>query len=374
MVSAYDLSIPGGVQAQVDGLAEALQRLGSTVTVLGPMGPGALQHERGYELVPIGRSFRVPVNGSRAPVAPGPITMARTIRVLRRLRPDVVHVHEPLVPGSSLAAVAAGPRPIVATFHRSGADALYRAEGAALRVLARRLGALVAVSEAARTTATEVLGSLAGPIELIPNGVDLQRYSGVVAAVPRPHGGGPDDPLRVLFVGRNEERKGLRVLLEAARHLRGQVSADRLPSWRLVVAGPGTEDLAHDTAGDDFVDWAGAVDDAEKAHLMTSADVYVAPSIRGESFGVILLEAMAAGTAVIASDLPGYRLAAGDAAHLVPAGDAEALAGALGRLIADPQARAALGRKSLERAREFSMDSIAGRYLELYDGLTGTRS
>ncbi len=376
MVSPYDLSIPGGVQGQVDGLAKALERAGSSVTVVAPVGFEGVLGETGYVLAPTGRSIRVPANGSQAPVAPGPITMVRTLRILRRLEPDVVHVHEPLVPGSSLAAVAAGPRPIVATFHRAGTDALYRAEGALLRPLRRRLGALVAVSEAARATATEVLGGLSGPIELIPNGIDLQRYAEAAAgASGRPHRGTVDDPLRLLFVGRHEERKGLGVLLAAARRLQAMASSD-VPSWRLLVVGDGPEtaELKRGTAVDESTEWLGVVDDAERTRLLAGADVFVAPSVGGESFGVVLLEAMAAGAAVVASDLPGYRMAAGNAARLFPAGDVGALASTLASVLADPQERRHLGERSLARADRFSMDAVAARYLELYDRLASART
>jgi phosphatidylinositol alpha-mannosyltransferase len=368
MVCPYDLSVPGGVQAQVSGLAEALQRTGASVTVISPSSVVSVGTDAGYELVGIGRSVSIAANGSKAPVAPGPLAMSRTVRALRRLAPDVVHVHEPLAPGSSLAALIAGPRPMVATFHRSGSDVLYRSEGLALRPVARRLDAAVAVSEAARTTAVRVLGLRADHVEIIPNGVDLRRF--VTLRSSRP----PSDPT-VLFVGRHEERKGLVVLLEAFERLRkdgNSRGASRLP--RLLVVGEGPETTAlRQRFGGGSIEWLGAVDDAEKARLLGTADVFVAPSIRGESFGVVLLEAMAAGAPVIASDLPGYRLAAGRAARLVPVGDAPALAEALAAVLGDAGERERLVGLAGERVTGFALDSIAERYRRLYASLGSRR-
>ncbi|MFZ0170998.1 MAG: glycosyltransferase family 4 protein, partial [Acidimicrobiales bacterium] len=172
MVCPYDLSVPGGVQAQVRGLAVALQRAGTAVTVVAPSATGRDAPDAGYGFTGVGRTISINANGSKAPVAPGPISMTRAVRALRHLHPDVVHVHEPLAPGASLAALVAGPRPIVATFHRSGSDRLYRGEARALRPFVRRLDAAVAVSDAARATARQVLGRAPGEIEVIPNGVD----------------------------------------------------------------------------------------------------------------------------------------------------------------------------------------------------------
>jgi phosphatidylinositol alpha-mannosyltransferase len=309
--------------------------------------------------------------------------MSRTIRALRRLRPDVVHVHEPLAPGSSLAALLAGPRPIVATFHRAGSDVLYRGEGLVLRPFAHRLDATVAVSEAAKATAGQVLGHHVGAALVIPNGVDVRRFldmrtDGSTSA-------GPSDkpsPLTILFVGRHEERKGLVVLLEAFELLRQRTRVDREvggagqpPAPRLLVVGEGPEttELKERFADLADVEWLGAVDDGEKARLLGSSDVFVAPSVRGESFGVVLLEAMAAGAPVIASDLPGYRLAAGKAARLVPVGDARALAEALAALLGDSHERARLVGLAEERVKGYSLDVIAEQYRQLYASLVDDR-
>ncbi len=369
MVCPYDLSVPGGVQAQVSGLAEALQREGVSVTVVAPAASGETPPD-GCDLIRVGRSVRIAVNGSEAPVAPGLVAMTRTVAALRRLRPDVVHVHEPFVPGSSLAALATGTHPIVGTFHRAGTDVVYRAEGVLLGPLARRIDAAVAVSEAARATALHVLGRRLEIRSVIPNAVDLRHFENVRQTCAHDRA----DPLRIVFVGRHEERKGLVVLLEAFRLLGNPGLCPGRPCRLLVVgAGPETGRLTERYGADDAIEWLGPVDDVKKARLLGRADVFVAPSTGGESFGVVLLEAMAAGATVIASDLPGYRLAAGDAAVLVPAGDAGALAGALASLLGDRRERERLAGLGGERVRGFSMDAIAERYQQLYASLLARR-
>jgi phosphatidylinositol alpha-mannosyltransferase len=373
VVCPYDLSVPGGVQAQVSGLAEALQRAGTSVTVVSPASATIDGGRAQFSLIGIGRSLSIAANGSRAPVSPGPLAMTRTLRALKRIHPDVVHVHEPLVPGASLAALLAGPRPIVATFHRAGCDAVYRAEGALLRPFARRLDATVAVSEAARATARQVLGRHLGATELIPNGIDTALFPHRRNPDANGLGGAPVSPLRVVFVGRHEERKGLAVLLEAFELL--QRRGGGAPASRLLVVGEGpeTKSLRQRFAAGDGIEWLGAVDDVAKARLLGSADVFVAPSLRGESFGVILLEAMAAGAAVIASDLPGYRLAAAEAARFVKPGDASALAEALALVLGDAGERQRLAVLAGERVGGFSMDAVAERYLQLYARVASRR-
>jgi phosphatidyl-myo-inositol alpha-mannosyltransferase len=385
MVCPYDWSIPGGVQAQVEGLARALERMSVSVVVVAPATkPASSGRWKEFELVAVGKSLSMAANGSRAPVAPTPAAVARTVRALRHLGADVVHVHEPLVPGPSLAALVAGPRPMLGTFHRSGQDALYKAEGLALRGVLHRLDAAVAVSEAARETAAEVLGHKFRSIPVIPNGVDLHQYVGrlrplngaeAVVASPDVSVEPPSAPLTIVFVGRHEERKGLVVLLEAFERLRREATSAGLRGARLNVVGegPATIRLKERFGADDAVNWLGAVDDAEKARQLASADVFVAPSLHGESFGVVLLEAMAAGTPVIASDLPGYRLAAGEAARFVPPGDATALATGLVAVLGDAGERDRLRALAAERVSAYSMEEIAGRYVKRYEALIGGR-
>ena len=347
LVCPYSLTIPGGVQGQVLGLARALRSLGEEVRVLAPCdGPPP---DAG--VTPLGNSVPLASNGSLAPIAPDPACALRTITALREERFDVVHLHEPLVPGPTWTTIIFGASPVLATFHRAGASAWYHALRPLARWVAGRLTLRCAVSEDALATAE---GALGGSYELVFNGIEVARFS---KATPY-----PADKPTVLFVGRHEPRKGLAVLLDAMAQLPADV--------RLWVAGDGpqTAALRTATAGDSRIEWLGRVTDEELARRLRGASVFCAPSLHGESFGVVLLEAMAASAPIVASDLPGYRNVArpGVDAVLVPPGDAEALAGALKGVLAggpDVMARVASGEC---RAAQFSMERLAERYLELY--------
>jgi phosphatidylinositol alpha-mannosyltransferase len=306
----------------------------------------------GAAFMNVGAASLVSVNGSRAPVSPWPATMARTVSALRSFAPEVVHVHEPVVPGPSLAALIMGPRPVVGTFHRSGADFAYRAYGHLVAPWVRRLDAVFAVSEEAKATALACVGRLAGVIEVIPNGVEVRGYESVEPW--------PAKAPTVAFVGRHEPRKGLGILLDAFGSL-----PDSTRLW-VMGSGPETPALQSRYAAQRRIEWLGVVDDEERAARLKGADVLVAPSIGGESFGVVLLEAMAAGTAVVASDLPGYRLAGGGAARLVPAGDPAALAKAVGGVLLDDAERARLADRGRQRASECDMAGVADSYRDAY--------
>jgi phosphatidylinositol alpha-mannosyltransferase len=362
LVSPYSLSVPGGAQGQVLGLSGALADLGHEVAVLGPLdGPrrewaaraSALGASVAARVIPVGRAVSVPVNGSLAPVSPWPSTMARTVQILRGGAYDVVHLHEPFVPGPSLAALTAGPRPLVATYHRAGIDAAYRGFGLSLGRLRRRLAAAVAVSEEARSTALKVIGGRPEEIEVLWNGVDVARWRRAEPA--------PSKVPAIVFVGRHEQRKGLVYLLEAFSML----APPDLALW-VCGEGPETAGLRERFAGDERVEWLGRVSDAEAASRVRGATVFCAPAVAGESFGLVVAEAMAAGTPVVASDIPGYRAALAGAGVLVPPGDAAALAAALGELLGDQQRREALSAAGRARAEQLSLEALAERYVELY--------
>ncbi|MGH9022340.1 MAG: glycosyltransferase family 4 protein, partial [Acidimicrobiia bacterium] len=240
--------------------------------------------------------------------------------------------------------------PLVGTFHASGRLPTYRTLRPVLRYLARRLAVRVAVSEEALRAARTPLG---GEWEVIPNGIDVASHS---AAVPW-----PTESPAILFVGRHEERKGLSVLLEAFSGLRR-----RAVLW---VAGQGPQTSRLRSSSPEGVEWLGRVDDRELRMRMRGASVVCVPSLRGESFGVILLQAMAAGTPVVASDLAGYREVArpGQEALLVPPGDPIALRSALQRVLDGRSLSTSLSRAGALRAEEFSIDRIAASYLELYE-------
>jgi phosphatidylinositol alpha-mannosyltransferase len=302
-------------------------------------------------VVPLGSCLPTHANGSVAPIAPDLSCALRTIRVLRDEGFDVLHLHEPCAPGPTMTSLVFASAPIVGTFHAAGGSAAYRWLRPVTRWLASRLTVRCAVSEDAQHMAQRALG---GTYTLLYNGIEVERFA---KASPW-----PTCAPTVLFVSRHEARKGLAVLIEAL----GQLPAD----VRLWVAsdGPETERLRAATAGDGRVEWLGRISEEEKARRLRGADVVCAPSLHGESFGLVLLEAMAASTPVVASDLPGYRNVARDEreAVLVPPGDAVALAAAIRRVLATPDVTRSLVAAGDARAAEFSMERLAGRYLELY--------
>jgi phosphatidylinositol alpha-mannosyltransferase len=355
LVCPYSLTIPGGVQGQVLGLARTLRARGHEARVLGPSdGPPPEAF-----VTPLGNSIPTAANGSVAPLAPDPSAALRTIRALRDERFDVLHVHEPLAPGPTLTSVLMHPAPIVGTFHAAGRSSAYRWLNPLVRIAASRIDQRVAVSPEARELAESAIG---GTFEILYNGIELDRLVDV-----EPTAGGKR---AVFFVARHEPRKGLRVLLAAMAHLP--------PDTELWVAsdGPETAVLRAEFAADPRVHWLGRLSDTEKAERLAGAAVFCAPSLGGESFGVVLLEAMAAGTPIVASDLTGYRLVARPEteAVMVTPGDAIELAAALRRVLDDRELADRLALAGHRRAAEFSMDALADRYEAMYTELIGTRS
>lgn len=347
----YSLNLPGGVQAQVVGLGQALRASGIDARVLAPCdGPPP-----DGSVTPLGKSVPLASNGSMAPIAPDPACALRTIRSLRDEDFDVVHLHEPLVPGPTMTALVFTEAPTIGTFHRAGEIGLYKGLRPAARWFIGKLSRRCAVSEDALTTAREVLG---GEYELLFNGIDV---AGFAKADPWPTEGAT-----IFFIGRHEPRKGLAVLIDAMRRLG--------PDVRLWVGsdGPQTERLKQQTAGDPRIEWLGRLSDAEKARRMRASDVFCAPSLHGESFGVVLLEAMAASTPIVASDLPGYRNVArpGAEALLVPPGDPVALARALGTALTGGPKIDELVVSGDCRASHFSMERLAECYVGLYSQVT----
>lgn len=360
LVCPYSLSRPGGVQGQVTGLSRVLTGRGHQVTVFAPLDDLA-DAPPDIDLVVSGSSVSVPSNGSRAPVSLSPRAVAQAVRALRRGRFDVVHVHEPFAPGLPYGLLLApGIPPVVATFHRSGGSRFYTLLGPVAKLAARRLAVRCAVSEAARHTAAAAIG---GDFQVLFNGVEVDRFRG---ADPWPKTGPT-----VLFLGRHEERKGLRVLLEAFATLK---EADGPVLW-IAGDGPETEALQQQFPESSKVRWLGVLAEEEKLRRLAAADLLCAPSLGGESFGMVLLEAMAAGTLVVASDIDGYRAAVGSAGVLVRPGDPLALAGALESALAVPDGGTATGggdsrvaqlAAAASRAEEWSMNHLAERYESLY--------
>ncbi len=350
LVCPYSLTIPGGVQGQVLGMARAMRGLGNDVRVLAPCdGPPP---ESG--ITPLGNSIPTAANGSVAPLAPDPAAQLRVIRALNDEQFDVVHVHEPMAPGPGMTSLFVKTAPIVATFHAAGRIDLYDRARSVLRRIARGIDVRCAVSPEAEDMAKSVVG---GEFRLVFNGVEVDRYAKATPA--------PTDGRTIFFIGRHEPRKGLQVLLEAMTHLPGDV--------RLWVAGsgPDTATLQRRWSHEPRIEWLGQISDAEKRARLAGADVFCAPSLGGESFGVVLLEGMAAHTPVVASDLAGYRNVATDGtdAILVPPSDPEALAAAIGSVLEDASVAASLIAGGELRAAELSMENLARLYLDIYADL-----
>lgn len=359
LVCPYAWEVPGGVQFHVRDLAEKLIGWGHEVSVLAPADDDVALPSY---VVPGGRVIPVPYNGSVARLAFGVGPAGRTRRWLRDGGFDVLHVHEPATPSLSLLACWAATGPVVATFHTSNprSRAMTAASGV-LQSALEKIDARIAVSEAARTTLVEHVG---GDAVLIPNGVDVGFFT---AATPRSEWQGGT----LGFVGRlDEPRKGLPTLLDALPAI-----LDRAPATRLLIAGRGDADDALDEVPDHVrgqVIFLGQVSDAEKASLLRSVDAYVAPNLGGESFGIVLVEAMAAGAPVLASDLDPFRavLDGGKAGRLFRTGDAGSLAAEASDLLADGGARARLRAAGLAVVGRYDWDRVAADILAVYETIS----
>jgi phosphatidylinositol alpha-mannosyltransferase len=367
IVTPYDLSHEGGVNRHVRSLAGALAALGHTADVIGPAS-GAVP-EGCHALC---RAFPVPANGSVARI--GLLASPRATRERLLAAYDVVHVHEPLVPGPCRHALRFSRVPVVATFHANAEREL-----PLQRFLRRfassglsRIAYGIAVSRQAKRFSRAIFR---GRTAVIPNGVDLARFAGPASDEPSEPGDpgalrrAPGAPLRVLFVGRyGEPRKGFATLLDAAAILQRQ---GRPARFTVVGDGP-TGRLAGEVARLG-VELVGRLSDGELAERYRSSDVFCAPSLGGESFGMVLVEAMAAGCPVVASELPGYAEAAHGAAWLVPPGGPAALAEALWRVGEEPALRAQLVALGRARAGALSWTRIAEQVARVYRLATSAR-
>lgn len=358
IVCPYAWDVPGGVQVHIRDLAETLIERGHEVSVLTPVDdPGELP----AYAVDGGRPRAIPYNGSIVRLTLGVKATARVRRWIRDGNFDVLHVHEPLAPSLGGLACWAARGPIVATVHSSVERSRVLATGYYLaQTVLEKVSAIIAVSENARRTIVDHVGADA---VLIPNGVRVNRFA---EAAPLRDWGVPT----VLFLGRlDERRKGLTVLLEAFPLLR-----ERVPGVQLILVGPGDPDeVLADVEPDlrQHIICLGRVDDVEKAQALASADVYVAPHTGGESFGIVLLEAMAAGTPVVASDLDAFErvLDDGRCGVTFPVGDHEALALAVGDLLADPERRSSLSDMGRARVRRYDWASVSEDVLHVYESV-----
>lgn len=363
LVCPYDWSRPGGVRAHVVNLARTLVDR-HEVRIVAPASE-RLSRDADDRLVEVcGRPVNLPYNRSVAPVALSPLVVRRVRAVLRDFGPHVTHVHEPLAPFVSQAAAAFGPHPLVGTFHAwSSADRVYKLASPVTRRIALRLDCRIAVSPSAQRYAAEALRMPMGAFRILPNGVD---EAGFAAAKPLDHLADPARPL-ILFVGRLEKRKGVDVLIRAYLRLRALNS-----DVRLCVVGEGPErercqQLIPPSIRPDAL-FVGAVSNADLPRYHASADVFVSVATGGESFGIVLLEAMAAGLPVIASDIPGYRTVMQDGVQgrLVPPDDAFALAQALDALLENRRLREAMGAEGRRTAAQHAWPVVGARIEALY--------
>lgn len=363
LVSPYSFDVPGGVQFHIRDLADYLIRAGHHVSVLAPADEGT---ELPDHVVPAGRAVPIRYNGSTARLLFGPVAAAKVSRWLEEGDFDVLHIHEPLAPSVSLLALWASTAPVVATFHTSNVRSrAMQATYPLLRPSLEKIHGRIAVSEDARRTVTTHIG---GDAVIIPNGVDTAAFARA-ERVPR-WMGAPGRPT-LAFLGRiDEPRKGLPVIAEAMPSI-----LDEVPGARLLVVGPGAVDAARARLPERVAaatEFLGSLSEEDKASALASADLYIAPHTGGESFGIVLVEAMAARAPVLASDLAAFQRVldggrSGMAGALFANGRPEDLAARAVELLQDPARRRALGELGRARAEAFDWGGVAKEILAVYE-------
>jgi phosphatidylinositol alpha-mannosyltransferase len=352
----YDLSRDGGVNSHIRAQARALRRAGHHVVVFGasssPLGDGE---------VSLGGCVSVVIGGTETGFGVNPRLRGRIIELFRTQAFDVLHLHEPLMPLASWFALQHSPAPIVATFHvhREQGHRWYPRSRWILAPLMRHVRVRLAVSDAARRT---VARDFPGEYDIVPNGIDIERFQQPVERPPEMRGGDP----YVLYVGRLEPRKGVDSLIDAMRLVR-----QRVASARLIIVGDGPERGALETAARSAgiaVSFTGRVPDHELPAYYRAADIVCSVPVGGESFGIVLLEAMAAGRPIVATRIDGYTelLAGAECGELVRIRDPIGLADAIGGLLADPERCRALGQRGMTLARQYDWSTIAKRLEAIY--------
>jgi phosphatidylinositol alpha-mannosyltransferase len=360
IVCPYSWDIPGGVSAHVADLAEALIRMGHFVSVLAP---AEFDELLPAYVVSTGKPRAVKYNGSVARLSFGPIAARKVSKWIEEGEFDVLHVHEPLAPSLSVLACWAAKGPIVATWHSSMDKSRMMLTLSKLAQTAmEKVSARIAVSEAARAT---LIKHIDGDAVVIPNGVDVSSFRNA-----KPMFGWPGRNLSIVFLGRGDEpRKGLAVLVEAYPEIR-----KKFPEIRLLIAGPGEPDNTLKSLSREdraSVTVLGMVAPQDKASVLASGTIYVAPNTGGESFGIVLLEAMAAGTPVVASDLEAFKrvLDNGKAGITFENENPADLAKVISDLLANPNRRAELSEQGRLRVAEFDWSVVAGKIVEVYESI-----
>ena len=358
IVCPYSWDVPGGVRSHVADLALTLQSKGYEVSVLAPVEDPDTLPDYVFDG---GRPIAVSYNGAVARLSFGVRATRRVRQWIREGNFDIVHIHEPVAPSSSLLTCWAARGPLVATWHSSTDRSRILSAGYYVAQTAmEKIRGRIAVSEAARETLVRHIG---GDAVLIPNGVRVAEFRDQESVT-------VEGTQKVLFLGRiDEPRKGLEVLLRAIPQV-----FSALDRCELIVAGPG--DPAEfvefiDPSWGDRVKFVGIISDEEKRRTLNQADLYVAPHIGGESFGIVLVEAMAAGTAVVASDLPAFNrvLQSGKAGRIFPVGDAEALGLSIIELLTDTDQRQALVDAGNIRVMDFDWDHVVQDVIAVYEAV-----
>lgn len=368
LVSPYDYPYPGGVTEHISHLATEFKNRGHEVHILAPQSAGV----RGQtdEIVhPVGTVVPIPINGSVARVSLS-LRLARKVKeTLEREQFDVVHLHEPLLPALPITVLRYSQSVNVGTFHAFAQSNIgYFYGKPILRYFVRRLHGKIAVSTAARDFVSEYFP---GEYEIIPNGIDFNRFAGPLEPIKQYSNSDP----KILFVGRLEKRKGLKYLLRAMAGVWGH-----FPEARLIVVGSGPLLENYRRLADarqlGNVEFAGFVSSEELARYYQSCDVFCAPSTGQESFGIVLLEAMASGKPIVATDIPGYRYVVNNGVEglLVPPKDEQALALSLVRLLSDSALRNKMGQSGRRRAEQFAWEKVATQVLAFYDTAISSKS
>ncbi len=358
LVTPYVYPLPGGVNQHVRYLYDNLRLRGHDVRII--TSSHGLQRASEGDVIRIGKGFSMPTNGSVGTVTVSPRYLSQVRDVLDREQFDLLHFHEPFVPFLSLIVLRLSTSVNVATFHAYGGfSPAYEFGSKMMGSYAGRLHGRIAVSAAARHFIDRFFP---GDYKVIPNGVDVARFDRAV-----PIARWQDGTRNILFVGQFEARKGLLDLLKAYRILRKTGC-----SCRLLVVGTGPQEREARryvmTRGMGGVEFLGRVSDEVRDALFKTADVYVSPATGRESFGIVLLEAMAAGAAIVCSDIHGYKgvVRRDRDALLVPPRSPKALAASIGRLVADNELRERMAASGLERAQDFSWERVTARVEDYY--------
>lgn len=364
IVCPYSFDVHGGVQFHVRDLAEELIRRGHMVSVLAP----AEEDVPAY-VTAVSGSYSVPYNGSVAKLSLSPLAFRATRLWLEGGQFDVVHIHEPLAPSISLFALALATSPIVATFHTSmDSSRALRVAAPVLAPLLERIRGRIAVSQEARRTLIQHQG---GDAVIIPNGVYTEVYN---TAQPIDAWCQSEEHPVISFLGRlDEPRKGLRILLDAIDEVRAVH-----PGTRFLIAGRGNAGYAtpYREKHGEKLQFLGGISDEEKESLFAGSTIYVAPQTGGESFGIVLVEAMAAGACVVASDIEAFRLvlADGEVGHLFTTGDSHDLARTLIRALDYREQTAYKALKGQEYARKFDWSVVTDHVIQIYQTVIDTSS